>query len=679
MTRAAGLRRVLASRSAWILWAAFLVVSSAAAFYIPAKARTGALWPAPLDDTYIYFGHARSWALGHPFAWYPGNGYSSGATSVLYPMLLAPLWAVGLRGSSLVLGAALLAVGFAFDTARSLARLCRTAAGRWLAPLVVVIVPLVSWSWWSGMETALFGALLGRSLLATERATREPPTRRGRAQGHLGLWLGALVLTRPEAVPLAFAFVVVAVYHARSLATWPSLGRAGGPAALALGLQAVVNRLLTGEWSPAGAVRKLLWNDPTLQPARAIGRIVESLIVILHQAFWRALGGSLGLLAFALAILLALRTRTRLALPLVLGSLGALGLVLQNATARFQNFRYAVPSLLMLVLAAGLGLDHAAQSRRSAARLASAVLALALLVFPLAQLTHQIRHFALASQNIAEQHGAVAEQLRALAPKRVFVNDAGAIPYLAEVPSLDGLGLGGFRGLPFARASVHSPHAVIELVERLAPEDRPDVMAIYPGWWGEVPDWFGTWQSEVRITQNVICGAEEKVIYTADWSLLAPDAGRPPGTLLELDVADLVSEGRHRLAIEPAGQPVVARVLDLPSDERRWDAGRVLSAEGQLSFRVPTETPAGPAILTLRGDDGNERPTLRVQVSRGGRVIASQWARPPAPIPGSWRTVSLPLDDLRGGDRVEITAQNAPWRTYLLRLSRIGHSFAPGG
>lgn len=669
-------RRVLASPRAWRLWALALVLGSAAAFLLPAHARTAPLWPAPLDDTYIYFGHARSWALGHPFAWYPGNGYSSGATSVLYPVLLAPLWALGWRGSSLVVGAALLAIAFAFDLARSLAALCRSTLGRWLAPALVVAVPLVSWSWWSGMEIALLGALLGRALGAAERACSVPPASRRRAQLGLGVWLAALVVTRPETVPFAFALVVAVVYHARSLPTGSSLARAGAPAAAALALQSLTNRWLTGEWSPAGAVRKLLWSDPTLEPGRAVGQIVESLVVLLHQAFLRALGGGLGLACFLVALALALRARARLAVPLLLGSAGALALVLQNATARFQNYRYAAPSLLMIVAAASLGVDHLAEARRRAARLAAAALALALTGLPLTELAGQSRHFALASQNIAEQHGVVAQRLAAMKPRRVLVNDAGAIPYLAEVPPLDGLGLGGFRGLPFARASAQSVLAVVELVERLPPGDRPDVMAVYPGWWPGVADVFGTPVDAVRIEHNVICAAEEKVLYAADWSLLAPGPS-PPDTVDEVDLADLVSERDH--ALRSSSAAVVARVLELAAGERRWDAGRAIPAEGGLSFRVDDDVDAGPAILVLRGDDGPERPTLGVEVTRDGRVVASRWQQAPPARAGRWRTVSLPLDDLRGGDRLEITSQNAPWRTYLLRLSRIGHSFAPGG
>ena len=93
----------------WWLWTATIVGATAAAFCCAGFALTDGVFPIPLDDTYIYFGFARSTALGHPFEWIPGNGYSSGSTSMLYPLLLAPGWALGLRGSWLGLWAVLIA------------------------------------------------------------------------------------------------------------------------------------------------------------------------------------------------------------------------------------------------------------------------------------------------------------------------------------------------------------------------------------------------------------------------------------------------------------------------------------------------------------------------------------------------------------------------------------------
>src|SRR6185436_5918592 len=72
----------------FVVFAVFVTAALAAAFYVPALRRTGP-WPAPLDDVYIHFDFARSIAQGHPFEWIPGNGYSSGATSLVYPFVLA--------------------------------------------------------------------------------------------------------------------------------------------------------------------------------------------------------------------------------------------------------------------------------------------------------------------------------------------------------------------------------------------------------------------------------------------------------------------------------------------------------------------------------------------------------------------------------------------------------------
>lgn len=53
---------------------------------------------APLDDAYIYFQYARRLSEGHPFEYSPGDGYSSGATSVAYPFLLAAAHRAGFTG-----------------------------------------------------------------------------------------------------------------------------------------------------------------------------------------------------------------------------------------------------------------------------------------------------------------------------------------------------------------------------------------------------------------------------------------------------------------------------------------------------------------------------------------------------------------------------------------------------
>src|SRR4051812_35386281 len=51
----------------------------------------------PLDDAFIHFQYAKRLASGHFYSFVEGEGYSSGATSLLWPLVLAPLYLVGLR------------------------------------------------------------------------------------------------------------------------------------------------------------------------------------------------------------------------------------------------------------------------------------------------------------------------------------------------------------------------------------------------------------------------------------------------------------------------------------------------------------------------------------------------------------------------------------------------------
>src|SRR5262245_42523952 len=59
----------------------------------------------PLDDAFIHFQYAKRLAQGHFFSYADGEGYSSGATSLLWPTLLAPLYLLGLRDLSIIWGA----------------------------------------------------------------------------------------------------------------------------------------------------------------------------------------------------------------------------------------------------------------------------------------------------------------------------------------------------------------------------------------------------------------------------------------------------------------------------------------------------------------------------------------------------------------------------------------------
>lgn len=653
------------------------MAAAAAAFYVPGLIRTGGSFPVPLDDVYIHFGFARSAALGHPFEWIPGNGYSSGGTSLTYPLLLAPGYLLGMRGPRLALFAALLAVACVLDLCRSLRELLAPFSPRWVAwsaSALLLSVPLLDWSLFSGMETALFAALLGRALVGLARSIAAPPEARGRAQLRLGVLAALLVATRPEAAPLAFLLGLSSAHAARSLPLPGALLRSVGPSIGLLAAQAAVNRAFTGEWSAAGAVRKLHGSNPYVTPLEVAGEVIKNLIALREQALGAALGGprlSLVVPLLGLAAVLSPKTR-RLALPLLGGAYAALLLVSLNATARFQNLRYAAPSLLMLLAAAALGVGAIARLRcRPVASALAAAAVLTAALAPMPWFPRQIDHFARASANIAGQQAEVARRLamREPRPRRVLVGDAGAIPYLSGLDAIDGLGLGGYGELPFARASVHGVPAVVELIERLPASARPDVLALYPSWWRGLADVFGRRVDAVRIADNVICAADEKVIYEADWSALAPAGEARPFAIDELDIGDLVDERAHRYELPaPHGGWMIGAVL-ADSGRARFDAGRIIPEGRREAFEVLARVPRGAARLVLR-TDGGAVGRIRVAVERGGRPVSAREIALPARASDRWAEIEAPFDDLGGGDRVTIFAAQGAFRSFHAWIMR---------
>ncbi|WP_437999462.1 hypothetical protein WMF26_05590 [Sorangium sp. So ce185] len=148
--------------------------------YAPALAASGALGalciravldqagrPAlPLDDAFIHMQYARRLAEGGFFSFVAGEGYSTGATSLLWPLLLAPFYALGLRDLSLVY--AIWALGLVFHAALAVetARLARPLAGPAAAAgagAMCAGFAAFAWFAWSGMETVAFAWILTRT------------------------------------------------------------------------------------------------------------------------------------------------------------------------------------------------------------------------------------------------------------------------------------------------------------------------------------------------------------------------------------------------------------------------------------------------------------------------------------------------------------------------------------
>ena len=120
----------------------------------------------PLDDSFIHLQYARRLAEGGFFSYVKGEGYTTGATSLLWPLVLAPFYALGLRGLSFVWAAWLLGTlshaALAVETMRITERLAGKTAAKG-ALVLSLCFGAFAWFAWSGMETIPFAWMLMRT------------------------------------------------------------------------------------------------------------------------------------------------------------------------------------------------------------------------------------------------------------------------------------------------------------------------------------------------------------------------------------------------------------------------------------------------------------------------------------------------------------------------------------
>ncbi len=589
-------------------------------------------WSAPLDDVFIHFDFARATARGFPFEWSEGNGYSSGGTSLLYPFVLAGGYLIGFRGQHLMLWAAIVACVGVLSTLLASRRLFRNLP-RWtsyLAPPALLGVGALNWTLFSGMEVALFLALWGLSIVAWDDFVTA--AREGRANRAGALWLGLacalMVATRPEAATLVAvlgASAACVVWRRRGLvpALW-TLGLAGVPGAAVVVGHAVANHLLTGDSTAAGALAKLEMHHPYLSSEQVwdawIFHVKYQVLRITQHHFSSVPAVGWIVWVFAAVPLFFRRTRAR---ALVLWSGLALWIVTValNGQVRWQNERYTMPAVAWLLLGAALGLgallawatapERKNLRQRAFVALPTTALVVVFAIYQAQCFRDQLWFFGRASRNILDQHIRAGEVIRdgiKPRPRRILLSDAGAIPYEADLPALDLIGLGGYGGLPFARATRLGVGAAVELIEHVPESERPDVMALYPSWWGTFPLWFGRRLGEVPVRGNVICGGASKVLYRSDWSSIR-HSGTPfsltDGERLvdSIDLADVLSEEAHGYQFSvPAAGFVDMKILADPRAPAHdlWDAGRKLNPGSTLGFRLTGFEDQAPARLLFR-------------------------------------------------------------------------------
>ncbi len=587
--------------------------------------RTGGTPAAPLDDAYIHFQFARSFAEGHPLVYSPNTPPVAGATSLLFPMLLAVPFALGFREHSIVWAAWALgwiALGLLANEARHLGRaLGGPLAGAGAAALMLVFAPNV-WFASSGMELLPLSWLLLRSVRRAAEWCEGAFDGRERAGLRELVALSVLSpLMRPEG---AYASALIAgtllfVPRQRSRA-FALLALAGVASPFLL------NFALTGSFVSTTARAKWLLFSPYHSTADlwdAFGYYVKLLFgTLVNGELWTALFFPRGSAPFAIAALFALlwvairgkqRARATLLLLLALGSLipATYECYLCNRVRYLWPF---APAWLLGGVALAELVGAALARLRSEAQHARLLVLGGLIGALASKLPESMDDLATSARAIFDQQVSLGLWARTALPagSRLGVNDTGAIAYFSGKQTFDVVGLTTAGESKYWVAGAGSR---FEHYERLGKARLPTHFIVYREWFA-LDDLLGLGLEERYVNASILggqlmgafvasyanlgsadgmLGEEQRIPNAKRRELGMPELAEPAlGRLLDrLDVADLESEATHGFVLGDARKEdnIVERVgLDaLDGGRQNRDRDRFhleVRPRGSLVLRV---------------------------------------------------------------------------------------------
>lgn len=358
------------------VWALFCAVAGALflLYALSSLAAGRGVFVMPLDDVYIHFQYARQIAAGQPYVYNPGQPPSSGATSFLYPYILAGGYLLGFQELNLGLWAMMVGALALVSATWLVYRLVRLfGAPDWLAVVMALAFEVsgpVAWHFLSGMETGLVVLFTLGTLYAVLKIFI-PSSEDGSHRHDLRLFVviaTLLTLIRPEGGILA----VLAV-GAAALSLWVRKSETHSRTrrsvsllipVLAVGAQPAVNLLLTGSAVASGNAAKSIfgivpfsWGEVIRRVLENFGRTWAEFTTGISPREGMYLAPVVGLLALVGLASLLRRRKWRLAGILILAWLVSGTLAIATLDTAFWHFkRYQMPFLALLFPLAGWGI-----------------------------------------------------------------------------------------------------------------------------------------------------------------------------------------------------------------------------------------------------------------------------------------------------------------------------------
>ncbi|MBX3192560.1 MAG: hypothetical protein KF819_36585 [Labilithrix sp.] len=622
--------------------------------------------PGPtLDDAYIHFQYARAIAEGHPFRYQAGEPISSGATSFLWPALLALPYAIGFRGTAIMWVAwtiAFVALGALAYEAYALARpLAGRAAATGAGAMTLAFGGFV-WSAASGMEVVPFAWLLAHAMRRASEWTEEPSKRTRRELVVMIALAAAAPLMRPEGAIASLALALAVAIHPRAPRASSRaealyfLGAAATPQLLLLAL--------TGHATSSTAQVKLLAYSPYLVVSDAAFGNARLLVgTILNGEVWSAEFLPKGSAPFAFAGLAALAwrgqvTRRSFRTLAILAIALAMFVPCLYVTFLWNRLRYLWPFATgwfvgLACLARALGALGGRVSGRSAAA-ATTLIAGAFAGALVVRLDWVIDDVAQSASGIDRQQATLGRWADANLPRdaRIGVNDTGAIAYFGNRRTFDVVGLTTPSEGRHWVAGAASRLEHYERMRKTSPASLPTHFIVYPEWMSCDPV-LGRTLQEAVVTDSSILGGQTMRAYEARWDHLG--TGDAPWTrhgaiLDDVDVADLESEAAHAYQLLGAREgEQEAEESNAPDGSIVVDGGRTKRTRDRFVARV-TGSRGARLIGRVRASGSTV-----LHVHAAGREIAAltleagPWTEIEADVPASAASENTPFEIIADG------------------------------
>lgn len=608
---------------------------------------------ATLDDSFIHFQYARAFAEGHPFRYQSGEPFTMGATSLLWPALLAPFYAIGFRDVAILWPAwalSFVALGLLAHEAYALARpLTGTPCALGVASMVLSLSAF-TWCAASGMEVVPFAWCLARA------ARRSSEWAEGSADDARRIELVALALAAPLLRPegaVASAMVAATLFAFHRERTWRGLL----PFALALAAPAVPSALalaMTGSLTTSTAKVKLLPGNPYYVGSALSSEVGKNLRIlvgtILDGEIWSAEFLPKGGAWIAVAALLAIpirgwQSKARWRAFSVLVMALTICAPCLYVTFLWNRLRYLWPFATAWLI--GLGclarvLGEALGTVRPRWRMASPIACGVVAGMFLMRQSGTLDDIASSASGIDRQQVALGRWAKKNLPDnaRIGVNDTGAIAYLSDRHTFDIVGLTTRSEGRYWVAGAGSRFEHYERLYRESPASLPTHFIVYPEWMA-CDAVLGRALYEATVLDSSILGGRTMRVYEADYRLLG-SGERPWTTGLDvydsLDVADLESEEGHGYDLLGAhDDDEIVTAAPSSSGAIVADGGRTRRYAERFRVETPEDV---PSLGTVRLEPTT---ATRVHVLADGIEIAAfdveegGWAEYAFPLPKKGR------------------------------------------